>query len=264
MPPLTTPRKERVEGVYGFLRSLHGYAEQFNPDSILCAWDNGAPAYRLSVFPGYKAHRKKDIPDKEFRHLQRQLLVITELLPLLGVKQAASANTEADDLIAVATRVLNYRKVIVSGDRDLFQLIGPSVRVYNPNHKFLYDHLNFKPKTGLTPEEWYTMRVLSGDTSDGIPPIRKGIGEVTAKKIIRHEKTIEMTDEMRTQFETNKKLMQLSHVDNEERLRKYVSIIAKERLVLNPGQVKYFFMSRAFISLLADFPTWISAFQSLR
>ena len=270
MPPLITPNRERVEGVYGFLKSLHSYLEQFQPDVVLCCWDSGRPLFRLSLFSDYKSNRKKsreEASDKERREFEKvinQVKVLRDLLPLLGVKQVSINNVEADDLLAVATRALNGRKIIISGDRDLFQLVGPGVRVYNPNHKFLYDHLNFKPKTGLTPEEWYTMRVLSGDSSDGIPPIRRGIGEVTAKKIINREKSIELTEEMRIQFEVNKKLMQLQHVNDEEKLKKEVLHRAKEKLPLNPAQVKRFFMQRAFVSLLAEFPSWISAFQGLR
>jgi DNA polymerase-1 len=269
LPPLTTPSQERVEGIYGFLKSLHLYAEEYEPVQILVCWDSGSPAYRLSIFPGYKSNRKKNRDESregriEFQRLTQQRKVIEELLPLLGVKQVSYPNVEADDLLAVASRVLGGRKIIISGDRDLFQLIRKGIQVYNPNHRFLYTRSNFKLKTGLTPLEWYTMRVLSGDTSDGIPPIRRGVGEVTAKKIINREKTIEITDEMRLQFEINKKLMQLKQVDNETKLRAIVGHQLRLRLLLNPAAVKRFFINRAFISLLADFGNWIQPFQGLK
>src|SRR6266446_8596818 len=76
LPPLTTPRRERVEGVYGFLKSLHLYAEKFEPTRILVCWDSAPPLYRLSIFPAYKANRHKEQFSREerieFKHLTRQ------------------------------------------------------------------------------------------------------------------------------------------------------------------------------------------------
>jgi len=269
IPPLTTPFKERIEVVYGFLKSLHSYLEQFEPTTVLCCWDSGRPLYRLSWYPDYKAHRQKtrdeasEAARKERRKVIDQISILQELLPLLGIKQIAFTNTEADDLIATAacTAKLGLR-IIISGDRDFFQLVDKNVRVWNPNHHFLYTRKNFQDKLKMTPAEWYAMRALSGDSSDNIPPVRRGIGEKTALKIVRGKK-IPWTKEMKQQHRINGELMYLQCVNNIEQLGAVIDLALKKHTQLKLAKVKRFFLDRAFVSILKDFPTWIQPFKLL-
>lgn len=205
-PPLTTPKGEIIGAVYGFTTMLLGAIEKIEPSHVIVAWDVGKRTFRHDKFEEYKAGRAKT--DQE---LIDQIGRTKEVVEVLNIPQFGIENFEADDLIGTLVRqateeLKNSRTqggvqvIILTGDRDSFQLVDKEkVVVHLPSGggKFskdrgvsIMDETAIKAKYGITPEQVVDWKGLVGDQSDNIPGI-KGIGEVTAKKILDQQPTID-------------------------------------------------------------------------
>lgn len=205
-PPLTTPKGEIIGAVYGFTTMLLGAIEKIEPSYVIVAWDVGKRTFRHEKFEEYKAGRAKT--DQE---LIDQIGRTKEVVEVLNIPQFGIENFEADDLIGTLVRqateeLKNSRTqdgvqvIILTGDRDSFQLVDKEkVVVHLPSGggKFskdrgvsIMDETAIKAKYGITPEQVVDWKGLVGDQSDNIPGI-KGIGEVTAKKILDQQPTID-------------------------------------------------------------------------
>jgi DNA polymerase-1 len=292
MPELTTPRGENIQVVYGVIRLLRDMIDRFEPNQVIVCWDEGVPAYRLSIYPNYKQHRERHRMEstekaKENRKkVLKQMSTLKEILPLLGVKQVSHPNTEGDDLIGTAAQMKRLgMRIIISGDKDMFQLVKKGVRVWNPNHLRLYKHSNFEKIMEITPAQYADIQILTGDMQgDGIPPAAKGLGDKTAKELIQkygslvalfqkpHRKKIKKMGSryaklykkgVREQILVNWKLTDLITVNNQKALETLIKLQAEKKVKVDPHKVRQAFMNKAFVSLLKDFGAWILPFQNL-
>jgi DNA polymerase I len=280
-----------IQVVYGFMRLLHSMLEDFEPDKAIVFWDSGKPEYRIGIYQGYKKRRfaKRDEASKADKQKRSQTFaqieVIQDLLPLLGVYQVDYENTEADDLIAVASQMNELGlRIIISGDQDFLQLVKRGVRVFFPSRHQLYRHTTFKKLVGLTPQQWLEYRILTGDHSDEIPSVIPGFGEKTAMQLIKQYATIgnlltngvrKKVEERGKRFarfyspgvveniERNYKLMRLDAVHNQKKLKEHTRNILSVCLGLDQNAVKKAFLDRRFVSLLAGFSTWLIPFKNL-
>lgn len=196
-PPLTTPNGELVGAVYGFSTMLLTAIEKLQPTHVAVAWDVGKHTFRHEKFAEYKAGRAKT--DQE---LIDQIDRVKEVVTALAIPQFGIADYEADDIIGTVSEIVKKRVdqvVVMTGDRDALQLVdADKVVVFMPSSgKFakdrgiaIYDEDGMKMKYGYGPEQVPDWKGLVGDASDNIPGV-KGIGEVTAKKILDQEPTIE-------------------------------------------------------------------------
>lgn len=181
---------------YGVLRSLTTLYRKFNPFRILVAFDKGFPARRRELVSTYKISRHKDESD-DYLATRAQIDKLHDWLPRFGVFTTRLDGYEADDLIAQYSRYLEkfyqretQRTLIVSGDKDLYQLVGPRVDVCDPMKLSKIITLeNFKEVTGVSKESYLLYRTLVGDTSDEVPGVY-GIGEVKGKKIVEKFPTL--------------------------------------------------------------------------
>ena len=181
-----------TQAIHGFFKSIHYYAYEFQPQQIIVAWDGGKSEKRLALMPEYidKGGRSKKRDAKmeaKFQELKQQFPAITDMCLRLG--WTAIVGGEADDALAVAAQTAakaGVPSVIVSSDKDFYQLVNEHVSIMNPNQKApvrYITHENFFEAKGMRPDQWLDFRAMMGDPSDGIPGA-KGVGEGTAKKII--------------------------------------------------------------------------------
>jgi len=199
---LVTSSGQITNAVYGFTSMLIKLLAEERPDLVAVAFDVGAPTVRLEKYAEYKAGRA-EAPD-EFR---QQLGLIVEVLETLRVPVIGIERHEADDAIAtLALRALDrgIETVIVTADRDFFQLVRPGITVMF-NVKGIsdirrYDEEAVTERFGLPPSKYLDYVALKGDPSDNIPGV-PGVGEKTASKLVQDfgsvERLLERTDELK-------------------------------------------------------------------
>lgn len=186
-----------TNAVRGFIDAVARCISQFRPDQVIACWDDDwRPAFRVALIPTYKAHRVaepangagpdvEEIPDL----LQVQEPVMREVLAAVGIARVGAPGFEADDVIAQFARGHRGPVDIVSGDRDLFQLVDDQreVRVIYTakgmnNLQFATDTW-LSDKYGVPGAGYADMSLLRGDSSDGLPGVA-GIGEKTAASLV--------------------------------------------------------------------------------
>jgi DNA polymerase-1 len=190
LPGLTNPAGQPTGAVYGFLKSLRRMLKDLAPARAAVVWDEGLPERRTALQPEYKAQRA-EMPET----LEAQLELMREMITLLGFISVSIPNTEADDLMAsyaLAARAKGWDCVIATADKDLFQIVGPDIRVYSTNKTDLktpqdgYALLNedrVLEKWGVLPEQLGDILAIVGDSADNIPGIA-GIGPKGASALI--------------------------------------------------------------------------------
>lgn len=181
---LTNKRGEFTNALTGFMNIYLKLLKEEQPDHIAAAFDLKAPTFRHKMFDGYKANRH-GMPDE----LAQQMPVIRELLPALGVTVVEKEGYEADDIIGTLSRAAadsGVECVIMTGDRDSFQLINEKVTVRLASNKedIFYTPEKIMEVYGVTPLQMIEVKTLMGDTSDNIPGVA-GIGEKTALSLIQ-------------------------------------------------------------------------------
>ncbi len=195
---VTGPDGRPVNAIRGLLDVLAQLIATYRPAEVVCCWDDEwRPAWRVALVPSYKAHRVaadggEDAPDE----LGPQVPVIRDLLSALGIPVVGGADHEADDVLATLARVGGERGLpvlVVSGDRDLFQLVRdpaggrPGVRVLYTGRGMaraeVLDEAAVRARYGVPPASYAELATLRGDTSDGLPGVA-GIGEKTATALL--------------------------------------------------------------------------------
>jgi len=182
-----------IGGILGTIRSVKWLIQEFQADKVLFVWDgSGGSRRRRSIIAQYKSGRKPRLnrevhentqASQENMHWQRQK--VKALLGFLGVVQIEIDDIEADDVLGYLVGLLDPQpKVVVSSDRDMWQLISPTTLVYWPTKKVIISAGTFKEHSLFLPENFILARALSGrgDASDNIQGI-KGLGEKTILKL---------------------------------------------------------------------------------
>ncbi len=197
LPPLTNKKGEIVNAVYGFFSMFLKILEDQIPDYIVVCFDKAAPTFRQELFVGYQAHRPKISDD-----LPLQFQFIHEILEKAKICIFEVDGYEADDLIGtLATqamkfevRSIKYEVLIVSGDRDLLQLVNSHVKMLAPitglTNMLIYDSQLVKEKFGIEPSQIVDYKSLIGDESDNYPGV-SGIGPKTAVNLLNEFKSLE-------------------------------------------------------------------------
>ncbi|MET0567416.1 MAG: DNA polymerase I [Acidimicrobiia bacterium] len=222
---LATKSGQVTNAVFGFTRMLIRLLKDYHPDGIAVAWDVSRQTFRTESYPAYKAQREK-APD----HFRSQLPLMDEVLQTLNITQLRAEGFEADDIIATLTRngvAAGWEVLIVTGDRDAFQLIEGSVKVVYTRRGIsdivLADEGYVEEKYGIRPDQYVEYAALRGDTSDNLPGV-PGVGEKTASRLIADHGDLdtlflsvtELTPKLRENLSThreqvflNRELMQL-------------------------------------------------------
>ena len=191
---LTTKDGKYTNAVYGFLAILFKVLDDIKPDYIAVAFDLKAPTTRHKMYEGYKANRK-GMPNE----LAEQMPIVKEILTDMNITIIEKETYEADDILGTLSKTAEKKGidvVIVSGDRDTFQLASNKVTIRIPHTKVgktevdYFDEEAIVEKYGIKPKQLIEVKGLMGDTSDNIPGV-SGIGEKTALELIKKYKTID-------------------------------------------------------------------------
>jgi DNA polymerase-1 len=189
--PLRTTKGENTSAAWGVVNFLLRLREKYRPDYV--AWVNDAgTSFREERFPDYKSTREK-LDDSLQADFDRAVERICALLEAFRIPLVAIRGYEADDVIgtlATAGAARGLRVVIVSGDKDFYQLIGPGITLLNPGRggpaavdEVWVDESNGAERLGVPPHQVVDFLALVGDASDNVPGV-KGIGEKGAQKLL--------------------------------------------------------------------------------
>ncbi|MHB8991355.1 MAG: 5'-3' exonuclease, partial [Chloroflexota bacterium] len=213
LPPLTSPRGELVNAVYGVATMLLKVLQELHPQYAAAAFDTPVPTFRHKEFDAYKAQRG---PAPEGLH--EQFPRVYELMEVLGISIFRVDGFEADDLLGTLAKQARERGVevvIVTGDTDALQLVAPGVSVLTSRRGFtdtvLYDVEGVRERYGVEPPQLVDLKALKGDPSDNIPGV-PGIGEKTASKLVGEHGGLDgiyanldkLSDKLRRQLEGNR------------------------------------------------------------
>jgi DNA polymerase-1 len=179
---LTNSKGQPTNAIYGFTGMLRKLLKDFAPRYLVVAFDRLEPTFRHRTYPDYKANRPP-IPDS----LVVQIPYVRQVCDALRVSTLERPGYEADDLIgtlADRARRAGLRAVIVATDKDLLQLVGEGVLLYDPVKESLLDAAAVERVFGVRPEQVPDVLALWGDESDNIPGV-PGIGDKGAKDLIR-------------------------------------------------------------------------------
>lgn len=193
LPSLRTPDGKPSQAAYGFTSMLLKMLMELKPDFVFAAFDLPGKTFRHLAYERYKAHRPK-APDE----LITQIPMVREILEAFGVPIIQREGYEADDIIGTLVKIFSQKKncevVIVSGDLDALQLVGPRVFVFTLkkgiSDTILYDDKAVCDRFGLAPSALVDYKALRGDPSDNIPGV-KGIGEKTATELLQKYGSVE-------------------------------------------------------------------------
>jgi 5'-3' exonuclease len=190
-----------VRGLMDFISRLVG---EYDPSHLACCWDDDwRPQWRVDLIPSYKAHRVvaevpgprpdvEEVPDP----LEAQIPIIVSVLEAYGIPIVGHAEMEADDVIGTLATGAGMPVDIVTGDRDLFQLVDDEAEVrvlYTARGVSKHDRVDnawVRAKYGVDAHQYAAFATLRGDTSDGLPGVA-GVGEKTAATLLERFATIE-------------------------------------------------------------------------
>lgn len=222
---LTTKDGKFTNAIYGFLSILFKLIEDENPEYLGVSFDLSKPTARHELYEGYKANRK-GMPNE----LAEQMPIIKDILKAMNIDIIEKEGYEGDDIIGTLSRYgekKGLKVIILSGDRDTFQLATDQVKIHIPRTKSgkteteIFDREKVKEVYGIEPKQLIEVKGLQGDTSDNIPGV-PGIGEKTALSLIQKYETIDnlykkletgesdLKGKQKEKIETNKELAYLS------------------------------------------------------
>ena len=188
LPPLSNSKGLQTNAVYGFATMLMKILREHQPDGLVVAFDEKGPTFRHEEFAEYKAHRP-EMP----QGMQAQLPLVHRLVEAFGLPVMRAAGYEADDLIGTVARRAEAdgkEVVIVTGDKDMYQLLSPAITIYDPVKDKWIGEAECVARFGVEPARVVDVMGLMGDATDNIPGV-KGIGEKTAIKLITRFGSIE-------------------------------------------------------------------------
>lgn len=192
LPPLSNSQGLHTNAILGFTNILLRLIEEQKPTHFLVAFDAGKVTFRHAEYKDYKGGRAKTPSE-----LSEQFPVLRELLRAFNIAQLEMNGYEADDIIGTLTRLADEQKmevVVVSGDKDMLQLVSDHVTVAltikGISQVELYDPAKIQARYGLVANQIIDLKGLMGDASDNIPGI-PGVGEKTALKLLHQYGTVE-------------------------------------------------------------------------
>lgn len=205
--PTMDSNGNHVGGTTGFLLTLNKLVRETQPDNIFVIWDGeGGSWKRRSIYKDYKAGRKIcvnreydfETPEEHLKSMRRQIGLTKDLLKCLPVTSMTVSGVEADDVIAYLCQFMIPKgedKIIVSSDKDYYQLLDSHTTIYTPTKKKFYTSDDLQDEMKILPENFIFMKAITGDKSDNIPGI-KGIGIKTIIKLFPFltERPVEIKD----------------------------------------------------------------------
>jgi len=230
-------------GIFGMLKNIQTLSEKFKPSKIVVAWEGGGSLRRRNIDPNYKMGRRpiklnrseynQDIPETvDDRNWQLKTLV--NILYKTPVTQVYVDDCEADDVISylVKTKKQNIKKIIVTSDKDYYQLIDDNTQIWSPNKKHLIDQKYVIEKWGISPTNFCAARCFAGDQSDGLKGVKGAGFKVMAKRFpdLSTCKEISCLDIIN---------MSNKEIQNGSKLKLHSNIILEENDILKNWKLMY-------------------------
>ena len=251
--PTVSTLGQQMGGTVGFLNATKNMVELCRPKKVIVVWEGGGSFRRRQLFPEYKANRKpvklnrfyeQDIPETT-ENRDTQVKALVSCLRHVNVCQVYVADCEADDVIAhLCTRKFrNDEKIIMSSDKDFYQILDDKTRVYRLGKKTYIDKQGVKTEFGISPNNFCLAKALCGDQSDNIPGV-DGVGFKTlAKKFPRllNDEEVELDSIINECQELSKKSktkLYNSIASAHELIHRNVRIIDLRGLMLTPEQMR--------------------------
>ncbi|MDB2414919.1 DNA polymerase I [Rickettsiales bacterium] len=206
MPPLTRPDGTPVGAVYGFTNMLIKFLEQHEFDHVAVVLDSGSKTFRNEIYSDYKANRPPCPED-----LSPQFPIIRQAAQALNLSVVEQKGYEADDLIATYARIAKEagdKVVIASSDKDLMQLVGDGIEMFDPMKSKPIGVEQVKEKFGVLPDKVLDVLSLMGDSSDNVPGV-PGIGPKTAALLIEQFGSLDGVLDRAEEIKQNKRRQSL-------------------------------------------------------
>lgn len=191
IPPMTNSKGEMTNAVYGFATMLMKVVNDLAPTHIIVAFDRPKPTFRKKMYADYQAKRPK-----MDEGLAGQIEKVRRLIAEFGITLLEKDGYEADDVIGTIAKKTkkDMETIIMTGDRDLLQLVNSHVKVYMPvkgvTEAKLYSEKEVEEKFHITSSQMVDYKALVGDASDNYPGV-SGIGPKTASELLQQFKTLE-------------------------------------------------------------------------
>ncbi len=201
IPYFSTSKGEPTNAVFGFTNMVLKILRERRPDYLAIAFDHKGKTHRHRTFEAYKMHR----PAMQ-EGLSLQLPHIYRLVEAFRIPSLMVEGYEADDIIATLTKQAlreEYEVIIIASDKDFLQLVGPSVRIYDPTRDAFLGEEEVRVRYGVGPEKVVEIMGLMGDSSDNIPGV-PGVGEKTAASLIKEFGSIDALRESLDQIKKPK------------------------------------------------------------
>ncbi|OGG19894.1 hypothetical protein A3D03_03875 [Candidatus Gottesmanbacteria bacterium RIFCSPHIGHO2_02_FULL_40_13] len=237
---LTTSKGQMVNAVYGFTSMLLRVVAELKPTHLIVAFDTPEPTFRNKLYEDYQIQRPK--ADDDFIS---QIGMVKKLVTEMGIVRYEKPGFEADDVIGTlafqasshTNKEQQFEVIIVSGDRDMLQLVNDRVKIYMPvkglSESKLYGTIEVEEKYSITPAQIVDYKALVGDPSDNYPGVA-GIGPKTASSLISRYKSFEKL---------------YAHLDEIESVKVKTALKANEKLAK---------VSRKLARILTDVPLKIN------
>lgn len=259
LPLLTTKNNFPTNVIYGYLSMLYKAISDFSPTYLAAVFDLPKPTFRHQIYPHYQIQRPK-IAD----NFKVQIPKVKEALDAAGIIRLEKEGYEADDVLGSIIKKIdqpNLKIVIISGDRDLFQLVKENVFIVIPQTGLsdikIFDYQIVKEKIGVPPEKIVDYKALVGDQSDNYPGA-KGIGAKTAIKLINQFGSIEEIYHNLEKIESEKiREILIKEKENILLSKKLATIVTNLDLNIELDQLKF----NGFDKKLADFLTQYEIFS---
>ena len=188
LPPLSNSKGEPTHAVAGVASMLLKLLRDHEPHGLVVAMDSKQRTFRKDLYEPYKANRPPAPPD-----LQQQMVRVREVVEAWGMSPIEAPGFEADDIIATLVaraRDKGLHVVIVSADKDLLQLVGPDVVMYDTMRNKVFGPEETREKLGVDPEQVRDLLALMGDSSDNVPGV-PSVGQKTAAKLLEEHGSFE-------------------------------------------------------------------------
>jgi DNA polymerase-1 len=188
IPPMTGPKGQPTNAVFGFTRDIMAMQQQKRPEYFVCAMDSSGPGVRNEIYAEYKANRS-EMPED----LVPQIPMLKEVLDAFRCLTIEHAGWEADDVLATVTREAVSRGidvVIVTADKDARQLLSPHVRIFNARKNAFYGEAELLADWGVRPDQVVDFQSLVGDSVDNVPGVPL-VGPKKAQALLTEFATLE-------------------------------------------------------------------------